>query len=299
MTLYYKTPLLESRRLREDCSVWLKLENTQPSGSFKNRGIGYACEQYKKKGAKHFVSSSGGNAGLAVAYSGRVLNVPTTVFVPETTTETAKNLIRSESAEVVVHGASWAEAHQEATKRAGKDAAYIHPFDDPLIWQGHSSIVDELSTQRDKPEAIVLSVGGGGLFTGVVQGLQRVGWSDVKVLAVETEGADSLRHALLAGELSALDSIKSIATSLGAKQVAAEAFKLAQTHPTDSFLVSDSAAVRACRILLDMHHILVEPACGASVSAALETKYKDIVVIVCGGVGVSDSLLRDWEKSFL
>lgn len=297
MNLHVRTPLLESRRLSNDRSVWLKLENTQPSGSFKTRGIGYACQQYAKDGAKRFISSSGGNAGLAVAYSGRMLNIPVTVIVPETTTEKAKDLIRRENANVIVHGSSWADAHNEATKRTNEESAYLHPFDDPLIWQGHSTLIEELTEQREKPDAVVVSVGGGGLYSGIVEGLNKVGWSDVTVVAVETKGTDSMNQSLQQDTLIELEAITSIATSLGAKKVAENAFRQAKIHPTTSVVVSDEEAVQGCRALLDSHHILVEPACGAAISAALNSDFSDLVVVVCGGVGVTDALLQKWEES--
>ena len=96
MTLQIQTPLIESRplSLAAGRTVWLKLDALQPCGSFKLRGVGHACEVHHARGARHFVSSSGGNAGLAVAYAGRKLGVPVTVVVPETTTERAKELLR-------------------------------------------------------------------------------------------------------------------------------------------------------------------------------------------------------------
>src|SRR5680860_534267 len=98
MTLHIETPLVESRAMSATTgrSVWLKLDALQPPGSFKIRGIGYACETYLARGARRFVSSSGGNAGLAVAYAGRRLGVPVTVVVPETTTERAKAILQLE-----------------------------------------------------------------------------------------------------------------------------------------------------------------------------------------------------------
>lgn len=106
MTLHIHTPLIESRALSLAAgrNIWLKLDALQPCGSFKLRGVGHACEVHQARGARQFISSSGGNAGLAVAYAGRKLGVPVTVVVPETTTERAKELLRLENANVVVHG---------------------------------------------------------------------------------------------------------------------------------------------------------------------------------------------------
>ena len=264
MTLHIHTPLIESRplSLAAGGAVWLKLDALQPCGSFKLRGVGHACEVHHARGARHFVSSSGGNAGLAVAYAGRKLGVPVTVVVPETTTERAKELLRLEEAKVVVHGSSWQEANELAQTLIGEGDAFIHPFDDPLLWAGHASLVDEVAAAGVKPDAVVLSVGGGGLLSGVVEGLQRNGWGDVPVLAVETTGAASLHAAMQAGHTVELERIASVAGSLGAKRVAEQALACARQHPVHSHLVSDRAALEACeRFLLD-HRVLVEPACG-------------------------------------
>jgi len=199
--LHIETPFFESRALTIGAgrTVWLKLEAMQPPGSFKIRGIGLACQEYVRRGAERFISSSGGNAGIAVAYAGRHLSVPVVVVVPETTTDRAKALIQQEGAEVVVHGSSWHEANALALSMVKESDAFLHPFDDPLIWQGHASLVDEVVRSGVKPDVVVFSVGGGGLLCGAVEGLHRNGWSDVPVIAVETEGADSLAQSVRAG----------------------------------------------------------------------------------------------------
>ena len=248
MNLHFETPLMESRALSApgEQSVWLKLDALQPCGSFKIRGIGHACAVHQSRGAQRFVSSSGGNAGLAVAYAGRRLGIPVVVVVPETTTERAKELLRLEGAEVVVHGSSWQEANQFAQTLLGATDAFLHPFDDPLLWHGHASMIDEVAQARFKPDAVVLSVGGGGLLSGVVEGLQRNRWHDVPVLAVETDGAASLHAAVEAGHTVTLPCISSIATSLGAKRVCEQALRCVREHPVRSLVVSDASALAAC-----------------------------------------------------
>ena len=155
-SLHIHTALLRQPQLSValDKTVLLKMENTQPAGSFKLRGIGLACETYAQRGARRFISSSGGNAGLAVAYAGRQLGIPVTVVVPETTTERAKQLIGQQGAEVLVHGASWQEANDKALGMRGEHDAFLHPFDDPLLWQGHASMVDEVAQTGLKPDAV-------------------------------------------------------------------------------------------------------------------------------------------------
>lgn len=303
MNLHFDTPLLESRPLSvlAGQSVWLKLDALQPAGSFKIRGIGHACTVYQRQGAQRFISSSGGNAGLAVAYAGRCLNIPVTVVVPETTTERAKELLRLEGAEVIVQGSSWQEANQHAQTLLGATDAFLHPFDNPLLWHGHASLIDEVARAQCKPDAVVLSVGGGGLLSGVIEGLQRNHWHDVPVLAVETEGAASFHAAVQAGHTVELERISSIATSLGAKRVCEQALHCANTHPVQSLVVSDYSALAACERFLADHRILVEPACGAALSVVYDrnpalANYNRILVVVCGGATASIDQIRSWAS---
>ncbi|WP_333904358.1 pyridoxal-phosphate dependent enzyme [Achromobacter insolitus] len=305
MAIHIETPTLASRAysLRSGKDVRFKMEALQPSGSFKARGIGHACQIYKSRGARRFISSSGGNAGYAVAYAGRMLATPVIVVVPATTSERAQSLIRSEGAEVIVHGASWMEANARALELMTAADAFLHPFDDPLLWDGHATMIDELARQGGRPDLVVCSVGGGGLLCGVVEGLRRNGWADVPVIAAETAGADSYAQALRAGAPVLLPEITSIATSLGARQVCGRALELAQEHPIESVVVSDAAAVAACEDVLLEHRILVEPACGVSV-AALDSdseflrNARSVAVILCGGVGVTAAQLAQWRVQF-
>ncbi|MFJ4157531.1 pyridoxal-phosphate dependent enzyme [Pseudomonas sp. NPDC089752] len=302
MTLHIHTPLIESRplSLAAGRTVWLKLDALQPCGSFKLRGVGHACEVHHARGARHFVSSSGGNAGLAVAYAGRKLGVPVTVVVPETTTARAKELLQQEDAKVIVHGSSWQEANALAQTLVGPDDAFIHPFDDPLLWTGHASLIDEVAASGYRPDAVVLSVGGGGLLSGVVEGLKRNGWNDVPVLAVETEGAASLHAAVQAGHPVELERLASVATSLGAKRVADQALACVREHPVHSVLVSDRAALEACERFLADHRVLVEPACGAALALAYEAGklpgYKNVLIVVCGGATATLGQIQEWLK---
>lgn len=302
MPLHIETALIDSAPMgggRDGQRVWLKMEALQPPGSFKIRGVGHACEEYVRRGARRFISSSGGNAGIAAAYAGLRLDVPVVVVVPETTTERAKDMIRRERAEVIVHGASWKEANALAQSMMKKADAFIHPFDDPLIWAGHATMIDEVARSGLAPDAVLLSVGGGGLMCGVIEGLRRNNWGHVPVIAVETSGADSLSQSMSANTLIELPAITSIATSLGARRVAEQAFAWTIEHPVRSVVVSDQAAVNGCMRFMDDHRIVVEPACGAALSlvhnqAPELVGYKNLLVIVCGGVTASVLQLQQW-----
>jgi L-serine/L-threonine ammonia-lyase len=307
MALHRETPLLESVPLGAVSGrrVFLKMENMQPAGSFKLRGIGRVCEEAANAGATRFISPSGGNAGYAAAWAGRELGVCTTVIVPVTTSEEAKKAIASLGAEVIVSGKSWKESNELALKMSGEDpkSKYIHAFDDPVMWDGHGTLIDEAAKQGPKPDAVVLSVGGGGLLCGVVAGMDRNGWGDVPVLACETEGAASFAAAVAAGEIVELDGITSVATSLGARAVAPKALELTRNHRIIPYVAADEAAVSACGRFLDDHRVLVEPACGVSLSAIYDNTpllgdAGTVLVVVCGGIGISAAKLRDLETRF-
>ncbi len=301
MPLHIETPLVESRplSLASGRTVRLKLEALQPPGSFKIRGIGAACEHHARRGVRRFVSSSGGNAGIAVAHAGRRLSAAVVVVVPETASAIARRSIEDEGAELVLHGAAWHEAHALALTMVDTDTAFVHPFDDPLVWRGHATMIDEAVRQGARPDAVVLSVGGGGLLCGVVEGLRRNGWSDVPVVAVETRGAESLHRSMRSGRRVTLDAVTSIATSLGAREVCEQAFRWTSEHPVASVVVDDAAAVSACLRFVDDHRLVVEPASGAALAPVYDRApeldaFDDVLVVVCGGAVASLARLDAW-----
>jgi L-serine/L-threonine ammonia-lyase len=298
--IHVRTPLVESAELTRilGTRVLLKLEALQPCASFKIRGLGLHCQRLRDRGVTQFVSSSGGNAGLAVAYAGRRLGAAVTVFVPESTPPMMLERIRAEGAHIEVRGRIWDEAHLAALEfAAASGAGYVHPFDGADIWEGHASMIDEI---EEAPGAVVLSVGGGGLLCGVALGLHRRGWTDVPILAAETAGAASLAAAVAAGKVVTLDRIDTLATTLGARTVAAEAFAWTRRHPVVPWTVSDRSAVGACWQFARDHRLLVEPACGAALSAVYERAQSlhgrsPVLVVVCGGAGVDVELLSRWR----
>ncbi|KAF1661664.1 Serine dehydratase-like, partial [Aptenodytes patagonicus] len=303
------SPVLESLPLSQAAGtkVYMKLENVQPTGSFKIRGIGHLCQEAAKKGCRHFVCSSGGNAGLAAAYAAKKLGLPVTVVVPSTTGPATVRKLEELGAEVEVSGQVWDEANRRALELAQTEGwVSIHPFDHPLVWQGHASLVRELKDSLEtKPDAILLAVGGGGLLAGVVAGLRQVGWQDVPIVAAETRGAHSFHAALAAGRLISLPDITSVAKCLGAKMVAARALECAQECQVISQVVEDAEAVRAVEQFLDDERMLVQPACGAALALLytrrlqrlqhegwLRTPLASVVVVVCGGSSIQVAQLQ-------
>lgn len=295
--MHSHTPLVEQHI--GSYKAWLKLECDQPTGSFKIRGMARLCGYAKDQGASAVVSSSGGNAGLAVAFAAKQLDLGCHVIVPLTTPALTVQRLTALGAQVSQQGEDWHAADaaaREFCKELG--AFYAHPFDHEQIWAGHASVIDECVVDGIVPDAVVMSVGGGGLLSGVLEGMYRAGWSQVPVFAVETEGAASLHAAMQAGEPATLEAISTIALTLGARQVAEQARRWTQRHQVHSVVVSDRQALAGCRRFVDEQRRLVEPACGAALSAVYEglIDAREPLVIACGGCGVSLDLLKQWQS---
>lgn len=211
--------------------------------------------------------------------------------------------LKEEGAEVIVKGDVWDVADEYARQLAERvGGVHVSPFDDPLLWDGHASVIDEIKRDMDgvKPDAIVVSVGGGGLFLGVAEGLRRNGWDDVPIITAETDGADSFAAMAKKGEVVQLPEITSIAKSLGALAVSQKCVEwIRGGKKVIPVVVSDRDAVEACSLLAVQHRVLVEPACGAAVAAVQKTSAvgENVVVIVCGGNMASPALLEQWIKA--
>lgn len=205
LNLYSTTPLVRSAPLSSLCAphdVYLKLDLLQPSGSFKDRGMAHLCATVRRVHGSNrrrlqqdggvdggegtgaggsrmkVISSSGGNAGLAVTTVARSIpEMDVAVVVPETTKPMVIEKLRSLGADVTVHGQNWNAADglarkwvEEAKEGGGGGAVYVSPYDNPLLWTGHSTVVDEILTQLldetspasggAKMGAILASVGG-------------------------------------------------------------------------------------------------------------------------------------------
>lgn len=193
--------------------------------------------------------------------------------------------------------------HHMTMKRSGKvrrDSADDHfPFQPILLKHisGNSSIIDELAEQfeGEAPDAIICSVGGGGLLNGIMLGLDRYGWNkSVTVLALETEGADCLSQAIQADQQVTLSCITSIAKSLGVPCVSSRTLDLFKRRSNlYNVVLSDADAARACVRFADDHKMMVEPACGVSLALCYNGTLSRlipnlnlrsrVVVIVCGG----------------
>jgi L-serine/L-threonine ammonia-lyase len=263
----------------------------------------------------HFYASSGGNAGLAAVCAARSLSYPCTVVLPVTTSPLMVQKIRAAGAtNVIQYGETIAAAGEHMKNvvmmlsggpESGGDTVKIalHPFDHEAIWQGNSTIIDELANQlppkQDTEEsvsglqadAIICSVGGGGLMNGLVRGIERQNnqneslievnsgtnrqrkKQNIDILAVETKGTASLALAMKKKSLVSLPKITSLAISLGCVRVAEETLKNSLSPPPGvvihSVVMSDADAAKGVLRFADDERTLVELACGICIETAI------------------------------
>ena len=273
-------------------------------------------------GKPHFYIASGGNAGLACVHAAVTLGLAATVAVPESATaHTIQKLRDAGASDVVQAGASWQESNahltdvvmEEARKR-GETVVYVPPFDHPAVWDGNAGITREIAAQfaamtthypgsGGSVDAIVCSVGGGGLFSGMMQGRDETGLAG-RVVTVETHGADSLAQAVEKGELVTLPAITSLATSLGARRVCARALQYALRDDVTSVVVSDEEGMRAAKRFLNEDRMLVELACAVCPALCYSGKIRElvdgfhegsnVVLVICGGSNISTEVLEKY-----
>ncbi|KAH7341972.1 tryptophan synthase beta subunit-like PLP-dependent enzyme [Rhizoctonia solani] len=206
MPLHIETPLIYSPVMssRLGYSVYLKMENLQPSQSFKYRGISlFVSRAIKEHGPEvRIVAATSGSAGIALAWVGKHLNVRTSIFLPASATS-VKAELELAGAEVIVGGTDYADAllSAQAFCETNPQIVLMSSYDHPTLWEGHSTMIHEIASQlpnKSAPNAIICNVGGGGLLGGVLRGVNELKWDCTKLIAFETHGANCYHLSLLA-----------------------------------------------------------------------------------------------------
>lgn len=299
--------------------IVLKNDLEQPSGSFKLRGIGNLIytNLLANPGKKcHVYASSGGNAGLAAAYSAKYYNIPCTVVLPTTSKKSVQEQLVAYNADIILFGNSIFEADnylKTLIESVDKKITpiYCHPFNNPQTWKGHSSIIDELVSQVEpsKIKGIVCSCGGGGLYNGIFEGIEKHDL-DTKILLIETKQAPTLYQSVRENKLITLKSVNSVATSLACSYTTQKSIDNYNSSKvtTSLELIDDKDSIRGCVDYYQNQHKIVEPACGASVSVVYNKfdllmknfqglKHDDVVVVVvCGGSCTSEDDIQQYQK---
>jgi threonine dehydratase len=287
--LVHRTPLVCSKTLSEHLGArtYLKLECLQKTGSFKPRGaFNKMLTLTQDERARGVVAVSGGNHAQGVAFAARQLGIAATIAMPAGTPPNYLDATRGYGAEIALMP-DIRSAFAEARRLQDAGRVMIHPFDDPLVAAGQGTIGLEILEDVPNATRVYVSIGGGGLITGVASALKELNPS-ICVIGVETHGADAMAQSLAAGKLVELPAITSIARTLGAPKVCEFTMNHVKRLVQQVTVVDDAAAVRALMLLLERAKLLTEPAASCCLAAAelhrADFKPDDqIVLLLCGG----------------
>jgi threonine dehydratase len=279
------TPLLrlQGAELNLAFPVTLKLELLQHAGSFKPRGAfnRLLAADLPPAGV---IAASGGNHGAAVAYAARMLGIVAEIFVPATTPAAKVARIVGYGAEVVQHGANYGEALAASRARQSETGALeVHAYDHADVLAGQGTVGKEFEADAPDLTHILVATGGGGLIGGIAA------WygGRAKVISVEPEGCPTLATALAAGRPVPAPVGGLAADSLGATQVGALMFPIAQAFVSQAVLVGDEAILAAQSLLWDRLRLIAEPGGAAALAALLSGAFipppgARVGVVLCG-----------------
>jgi threonine dehydratase len=284
------TPILASRTLSAmtGAVVFLKAENLQRSGAYKIRGATFKLSQLTEEERRRgVITASAGNHGQGVAIAASALRIPCTVVMPTGAPLAKLTATQGYGATIVLHGDTYNDAHEYSCELARKSGAtYIEAFNDPDIIAGQGTIGLEILADLPDVEAIVVSVGGGGLVSGIATAVKALKPS-VRVIGVEAGGAASMRAALDAGHLVTLSSISTIADGIATKTAGPLTLDIVRDLVDDVITVDDEEIIRAVLLLLERCKLLVEGAGAAGVAALLGGRMdltgKKTVAVLSGG----------------
>ncbi len=291
------TPLQQSFALTEKvgCPVFLKIETTQPTRSFKVRGalnrVLHLGPEERRAGV---ISASAGNHGQGVAYAARTFDLPATVYVPIGANEGKVTAMRRLGARVVAHGRTFNDANLEALRVAATTgAAFVHAYDDPEVVAGQGTAGLELLEQLPDLDTVICPIGGGGLISGIAIHL-KARRPEVRIVGVEPSGAAAMHASHRAGQLVVLDRVETMADGLAASTPGPLTFAVCEALVDELVLVEESELLRAVRVLLQWEHLLAEPG-GAAATAALLYHYRpgpgERIAVLVSGANVADQVL--------
>lgn len=285
-----ETPLERSHALglQTGCEVYLKCEHLQTTGSFKLRGatnkLLSLTEDQKRDG---IVTASSGNHGLAVSHSAGLLNLAATVYVPETVSPMKAAGIEARGATVIKVPGEPLEAELEARRVAqASDRVFISPYNDEQVITGQGTIGPELLSQQPELDAVFVSVGGGGLISGIGSYLKQ-NKPDVEVVGAWPTVARSLHECLVAGEIIEVEEQETLSDgTAGGVEPNAITFPICQQVISKKVLVTEDEIADAMRCLAAEERYMVEGAAGVALASFLQvaSRYqgKKVAVIVCG-----------------
>lgn len=289
-----KTPLLKNHNISKQfgANIFLKREDMQVVRSFKIRGAYNKMKSMSTDELKNgIVCASAGNHAQGVAMACAKLQVNGTIFMPSTTPNQKIDKVKQfggEFVEVILEGDTFDESSEKARLISeSNNIPYIHPFNDRQIIAGQGTVGMEIIEDMDDPiDYIIVSVGGGGLISGIGSYLKVLS-PDTKIIAVEAKGAPSLTAALDHGGVKVLEEIDGFADGIATQSIGDITYEICKEIVDRVILVPEG---KMCTKILELYNeeaIVVEPACASVVAAlddiAKEIKDKNVVIVLSGG----------------
>ena len=287
----YRTPCARSETLSRQTgqSIFLKLENLQMTGSFKERGaLNKIATLTPEQAQRGVIAASAGNHAQGVAHHATQRGIRSVIVMPLATPLVKVQATRGFGAEVVLHGANYDEACEEATRRCQAEGmTFIHPFDDPLVMAGQGTIGLELLEQIENLEAVVVPIGGGGLIGGIACAVKE-SKPDVRVIGVQTSRLPSMKEAMLAHHPVTVEPATTIADGIAVRRAGEVTFPVVERYVDEIVTVNEDEIASAILTLLEREKTLAEGAGAAGLAAVLQRRtslpaFTRTAVIVGGG----------------
>lgn len=286
----YRTPCAYSQTLSDltGAQCFVKLENLQMTGSFKERGAANLLLQLEDDERRRgVVAASAGNHGLAVAFHAARLGVPAAIVMPESAPLIKVTSARRYGAEVILHGANFDEAFERARALADeRHRLFVHPFDDVRIVAGQATLGLELLEQVSDLDAVVVAVGGGGLIGGVGLAVKSRR-PDMRIIGVEASALPAMLRSLETGTRARLDPAPTVADGIAVRQVGELTLALARAWVDQIVTVDEEELANAILVLLEVEKTVVEGAGAAPLAALLNRPLglagRRVALVLSGG----------------
>jgi threonine dehydratase len=273
-------------------SLYLKLENRQRTGAYKERGaLNKLLNLTADERSQGVIAASAGNHAQAVAYHASNLGIRARIVMPLPTPLIKVSATRGYGADVVLHGSNYDEAYEEALRLSAHDhLTFVHAFDDDAVIAGQGTLGLELLEQHPDLETVVVPIGGGGLIGGMGCALKETN-PRIHVVGVQPTRIPSVKLARSEGKAVTLPSAVTIADGIAVRRVGERTLPLVQKYVDDIVTVEEEEIANAVLLLLEREKMLAEGA-GAAALAALvnrripllrETTGKKVIAIVSGG----------------
>lgn len=283
-----KTALIPAPALSGDCSMYLKTENLQLTGSFKLRGAYYKISQLSdEEKARGVIACSAGNHAQGVALGATHNGIKALICLPAGAPISKVEATKGYGAEVCLVPGVYDDAYAKAIELQHEHGyTFVHPFDDPLVIAGQGTIGLEILEQLPDVEAVVVPIGGGGLISGVAFAIKTLR-PDVKVYGVQAAGAPSMEQSVHSGSICHLDNVSTIADGIAVKEPGHNTYEMCRKYVDEIVTVNDDETAAAILALMERQKVVAEGAGAVAVAAVmfdkLPVKGKKVVCLVSGG----------------